>query len=154
MHPIFFGEYSAFFDEVSQAFREIGYTIRPITRTIAEYIEARRKDRVDLIIGRWGADYPDADTFVHGVLHSREGFLGTMCGSPAMDELIERGRTETDPRVRHSVYRQVEETIARDALLLPLFHDQVYCFARPEVEGLSLNIATPYVSYEKLSVRR
>ncbi len=154
LHPVFFGEYAAFAQDLDQAFREIGYTIRPITRTIAEYIETRHKGDVNLVIGRWGADYPDADTFVNGVLHSRDGFLGNLCGAPEIDQLIERGRSETDPRVRHSVYRQVEELIARDAVLLPLFYDQVYCFARPEVEGLSLGICTPFVSYESLFLRR
>src|SRR6266545_3159567 len=109
LHPVFFGEYAAFAQDLDQAFREIGYTIRPITRTIAEYIETRHKGDVNLVIGRWGADYPDADTFVHGVLHSRDGFLGNLCGAPEIDQLIERGRSEADPRVRHSVYRQVEE---------------------------------------------
>ena len=65
MHPVFFGEYAAFAEELDQAFRAIGYAIRPITRTIAEYIEARHKGDVNLVIGRWGADYPDADTFVY-----------------------------------------------------------------------------------------
>jgi hypothetical protein len=31
---------------------------------------------------------------------------------------------------------RVEELIAREALMLPLFYDQVHCFARPEVMGL------------------
>jgi ABC-type transport system substrate-binding protein len=75
--------------------------------------------------------------------NSREGFLGRLCGAPEIDRLIERGRTETDPRARHCVYRQAEELIARDAVLLPLFYDQVYCFARPEVEGLALGISNP-----------
>ena len=49
--------------------------------------------------------------------------------------------------MRHSIYRQVEEIIAREALLLPLFHDQVYCFARPEVEGLgSVSQGNPIVA--------
>ncbi len=74
---------------------------------------------------------------------------------PEIDELAERGRAETDPRVRHSIYRRVEELIVREALLLPLFHDQVYCFARPEVEGLtSVSQGNPIVDYENLSIRR
>jgi hypothetical protein len=27
-------------------------------------------------MGRWLADYPDADTFAYGVLHSKEGLVG------------------------------------------------------------------------------
>jgi peptide/nickel transport system substrate-binding protein len=121
---------------------------------MAEYMEARQTEKADLIIGRWGADYPDADTFVHGVLHSQEGFLGRYWGDTGIDPLIERGRSETDPRVRHAIYREVEELIAREALLLPLFHDQVGCFARPEVEGLSMGLTNPTVAFEELSLRR
>ncbi|MFN2385435.1 MAG: ABC transporter substrate-binding protein [Thermoanaerobaculia bacterium] len=154
IHPLFFGEYAAFLEEIARAFREIGYTIRSAGSTMAEYMEARKKETADLIIGRWGADYPDADTFVHGILHSREGFLGRYWGDVGVDPLIERGRSETDPRVRHAIYREVEELVAREALLLPLFHDQVGCFARPEVEGLSMGLTNPIVAYENLSLRR
>jgi peptide/nickel transport system substrate-binding protein/oligopeptide transport system substrate-binding protein len=154
IHPIFFGEYAAFAEELTDAFREVGYALRAVNQNMAEYIQMRQSAETDLVIGRWGADYPDADTFVYGVLHSEEGFLGRYCGDPAVDALIERGRTETDPRVRHTIYRQVEERVAREAILLPLFYDQVYCFARPELEGLSLGLANPIVAYENLSVRR
>jgi ABC-type transport system substrate-binding protein len=154
IHPVFFGEYAAFFDEITQALREIGYTLRSAGSTMAEYMEARQNETADLIIGRWGADYPDADTFVHGILHSREGFLGRYWGDTGIDPLIERGRSETDPRIRHAIYREVEELIAKEALLLPLFHDQVGCFARPEVEGLAMGLTNPIVAYEDLSLRR
>ena len=122
---------------------------------MAEYIELQRTGEGDLNIGRWNADYPDADNFVHTLLHSESGFLGRFVGNPELDALAERGRAETDPRVRHSIYRRVEELIAREALLLPLFHDQVYCFARPEVEGLaSVSQGNPIVDYENLWIRR
>ncbi len=38
--------------------------------------------------------------------------------------------------------------------MLPLFHDQVYCFARPEVEGLDSLGSNPVVSYDELWIRR
>jgi peptide/nickel transport system substrate-binding protein len=119
-----------------------------------EYVEMRKTRDVDVVIGRWASDYPDADTFVHGVLQSQEGFMGLFAGTPEIDALGVRGRAEVDPRVRHSIYRQVEEIIARDALLIPLFHEQVYRFVQPDVEGLSLGFSLPTVAYEKLSVRR
>ncbi|MEX1246820.1 MAG: ABC transporter substrate-binding protein [Thermoanaerobaculia bacterium] len=155
VHPVFFGEFSAFFRELTEAFREIGFRIKPINKTMAEYLELQRPGEGDLNIGRWNADYPDADNFMHTLLHSDSGFLGRFVGNAEVDALAERGRAETDPRVRHSIYRRVEELIAREALLLPLFHDQVYCFARPEVEGLtSVKGGNPVVDYENLSIRR
>jgi peptide/nickel transport system substrate-binding protein len=77
-----------------------------------------------------------------------------MAGTPEIDRLAARGRAEIDPRSRHSIYRQVEEIIARDALLIPLFHEQVYRFVQPDVEGLSLGFSSQTVAYEKLSIRR
>ena len=57
--------------------------------------------------------------------------------------------------MRHSLYRQAEEFIAREALVLPLFHDQVYCFARPEIEGLTtISQSNAVIPYEDLWIRR
>lgn len=154
IHPVFYGEFSAFFRELTDSFREIGFQIRPVNKTMAEYVERTKAGDGDVNIGRWNADYSDADNFVYTLLHSEAGFLGRYVGMPELNELAERGRSETDPRVRHSIYRRVEELIARDALLLPLFHDQVYCFARPEVEGVGPLGSNPVVSYENLWIRR
>jgi ABC-type transport system substrate-binding protein len=155
MHPIFFGELSAFARELSEAFREMGFLIKPANKTMAEYIELNRKGELDMTIGRWGADYPDADTFVYGVLHSTAGNVGRYINRRDLDQLIEQARAETDPRVRHSLYRTIEETVARDALLLPLFHDQVYAFARPEVQGFeAVGQTSPTIFYEDLWIRR
>ncbi len=154
VHPIFFGEFSKFFQELTEAFRAVGFRIRPVNRTMAEYMELQRKAETDLGIGRWNADYADADNFVHTLLHSDAGFFGKYVGGPEIDELAERGRTETDPGVRDALYRKVEELVARDALLLPLFYGQVYCFARPEVEGLGRLGANPTIAYENLWIRR
>jgi len=155
VHPIFFGELSAVFRELADAFREMGFEIRPANKTMTEYLELNENAEVDMVVARWSADYPDADTFVYGVLHSEAGSVGRCVGGPEIDQLAEQGRAETDSRLRHAIYRQVEDLIAREALLLPLFHDQVYCFARSEVEGLaSVGQSNPAVSYENLRIRR
>jgi peptide/nickel transport system substrate-binding protein len=120
---------------------------------MAEFMDAQKNAPTDIAIGRWVADYPDADTFVQGVLHSREGVYGRYCGQPGIDALSERGRGEIDPRTRESIYREVEDVIAKDALMIPLFHEQVYRFARPEVDGLAVGFGQPLVQYENLSIR-
>jgi ABC-type oligopeptide transport system substrate-binding subunit len=109
---------------------------------------------VDLEVGRWAADYPDADTFLHGALNSVSGAFRNYLSSPELDRLSEQGRVEIDPRLRHSIYRRAEELIAREALLLPLFHDQLYCFARPELEGLVSIASQPRHPLRDLWIRR
>ena len=154
IHPVFFAEFAAFARPLIEGYREIGIQVRPANRTMAEYLEFEKRPEVDMVVGRWQGDYPDADTFVHGVLHSETGFMGRYVGSPDLDALADQGRAETDPRVRHSIYRKVEELIARDALLLPLFHDQVYCFAAPEVQGLGGLGSAPVIPYDSIWISR
>ena len=36
---------------------------------------------------------------------------------------------------------------------VPLFHEQIYRFARPEVEGLTVGFTSPSVPYENLWVK-
>jgi ABC-type oligopeptide transport system substrate-binding subunit len=152
LNPVFWGEYSALFREISNILSEHKIGIRVVNSTMEEWIESVAEGTVDLVFGRWAADYPDADTFAV-VLASKEGLLGQMCGSAEVDRVVDRGRLETSPAARHAVYRQMEELIARDTLLLPLFHEQTYRFARPEVEGLTLSSGIATVDYENLSLR-
>jgi len=151
LNPVFFGEYAGFSREISRCFREHQVTIRPVNKTINEWLEAVAQGSVDVVLGRWAADYPDADTFAN-ILATKEGLLGQVCGSTEVDRLIGRGRSETSPAARHAVYRQIEEIIARDRLLVPLFHEQTYRFARPEVEGLSLSYGVIAVDYASLRI--
>lgn len=150
VHPVFTNTYAGLAEGLAEAFRAAGVEVRPVTSTLAGYLEALGPGEVDLVLGRWNADYPDADTFMHGVLHSRDGLLGRLCGSPEKDALVEAARRESDPAARHSLYRGVEAALVREVTLLPLFHEQVYRFARPELQGLRVGFSMPAVPYEEL----
>lgn len=108
----------------------------------------------DLLLTRWIGDFPDTDTFMYSLLHSEKGVVGRLCGTREIDALIEKGRRETDRDIRHEIYREIETIIEREALLLPLFYEQSYCFVRPEIEGLEMNYFSPVIACEKLWVRR
>ncbi len=149
VNPVFLGEYAALAREISRSVGDRQITIRIVSSTMEGLVEALSKGSVDVVLGRWGADYPDADTFAN-ILATKEGLLGKLCGSAEVDRLIARGRSETSPAARHAIYRQIEEIIARDRLLLPLFHEQSYRFARPEVKGLSLSYGAMAVDYASL----
>lgn len=152
LNPVFFGEYAAFAREFSNALAEHHLITKPVNKTMEEWVECVTHASVDLVLGRWGADFPDADSFAN-ILDTKQGLLGRLCGSVEMDRLIARGRSETSPQARHAIYRQIEDTIARETLLIPLFHEQTYRFARPEVEGLTLSYGSVAVNYGSLRVR-
>ena len=151
-NPVFFGGYSEFAQQLKRMLAEAGFSLKQQNETFEEFNDAESNGKTDVSMGRWIADYPDADSFIYQ-LHSQQGFLGRLCGSPDLDRLVESGRVETDPAARHAIYREVEKIIAREALLIPLFHEQVYRFARPEVEGLTVSFWGGIVSYENLRIR-
>jgi ABC-type oligopeptide transport system substrate-binding subunit len=150
VHPTFFGEHAPFYAGLEAAFRAAGATLKPGNGPVVrDYLDSWIKGNTDMIVGRWLADYPDADTFF-----SAFRYAWAYIGSSDLDQLITRGRTETDPATRHALYQQIETLLRREALLVPLFHEQVYRFARPELEGMSVSFTYPTLAYETLHLRR
>lgn len=139
--------------EIFQVLQENGFHAR---------IDSKKTDQVlpltlpkfDFTLTRWLGDYPDADTFFSGILQTESGLVGQFCGTPEMDRLIERGRQETHSQRRHDIYQQAEKLIRKQALLLPLFHEQEYRFARLEVQDFELSFGVQSIPYENLSLRR
>lgn len=153
VNPIFFGQYAEFGRELWNAMAAKGIVVKVVNRTLAEFLQRQAAADVDLTIGRWVADYPDSDTFAYGMMHRKGGIIGAFSGTRELDSLAERGRREIDPGIREAIYREVDEIIDRDSMLIPLFHEQVYRFARPEVEGLSLSFGVPEIAYENLGLK-
>jgi ABC-type oligopeptide transport system substrate-binding subunit len=152
-HSIFDGAYSSLAKNIYQVLQENGFLVQvsPVkTDQDPYFIEAK----ADFALSRWIGDYPDADTFFDGVLHTKNGLVGGYCGIPELDRSIERGRQETQPKLRHDIYQNAEKLIRKQALLLPLFHEQEYRFARPEIQDFELSYSMQVVPYENLSLRR
>jgi peptide/nickel transport system substrate-binding protein len=152
VHPLFFDKYAAIYKELTGAWSKVGVKVRVINSNMEEMMSELEKASADIFIGRWSADYPDSDTFLY-LLHTTSPFLGKVCGTSEIDRLAEKGRVESSPSVRHSLYREFEETLEREAIVLPLFYEQAYRFARPEVDGLSLSVGAPTVDYANLRPR-
>jgi ABC-type transport system substrate-binding protein len=134
-----------------QALQARGFAVEVIELE-SSYRELIASRRVDLFLARWVADYPDADTFLYHLLHSHDGLLGHFLGDAEVDRLIEQGRRETSPEVRHDLYLAVERRLAERALLQPLFHEQSHCFVRPEVRGFARKFASVDVDHALLWV--
>lgn len=146
------GHYSGLLRAVLDALAGVGFRVRVLPCTQSELESHRAQATTDLCFWGWVADYPDADAFYHGVLHSNAGCVGRYCGSEGLDHFVDLGRVETDMSRRHRIYREIEDTLVEHALLIPISHPLVSCFARPGVHGVHLNVSTPLVSYERIFV--
>jgi ABC-type oligopeptide transport system substrate-binding subunit len=109
--------FPAYCDAVLEDLGKVGFAIEAVRLTAGEFV-----DGLDFVIGTWIADYPDADSMVRLLLHSRDGVMGHFCGHPQIDELSERAGSERDPILRRTLYQRIEELVAEHCLFVPLFH--------------------------------
>ncbi|HXG58956.1 MAG TPA: ABC transporter substrate-binding protein [Thermoanaerobaculia bacterium] len=154
VHPIFLGQFRAFTDGLAAILGQAGIEFEIANQTMQEFADLIRSAGADAVLGRWMADFPDADNFTHDVVHSAGSWVGTCVGTPELDDLTERARREADLNARNALYRHIEDVIAREGLILPLFYQQAYHFLRPEIDGLAMSYTAPEVAYEQLVVRR
>ncbi len=139
--------------EIFRILGEMGIQCKVSVMSAEDIVSGKAMDE-DLVLVSWVADYPDPDGVVYPLLHSTGGIWNHRTSTPEIDLLIERARTETDPDVRHSLYRRIEEGIRNRAIVFPLLHDRFQGFVRPEVEGLDLNYFFPIIPFENLSIHR
>jgi ABC-type transport system substrate-binding protein/serine/threonine protein kinase len=150
-HGIYESKYDDFTKELTTLLREKGFVLHFLEGRI-EDVGYTLMEKADINLTNWIADYPDADTFLYSLLHSQTGFIRKLCGTPEVDQLLERSRTETDATARQAIFAQIEDIIHRHYYVLPLFHEQLYCFFRPEVSVVPLNFFDPVLPFEKISL--
>ncbi len=149
--PAYLQQFAPFWEALTQTLEKAGATLSVVAASPIETLWRITHQEIDLAGARWAASYPDPDALIH-FFHSR-GYLGDLVGSAELSELFARGRNETDPALRHTVYRQIDQILGRHTALVPLFHEQVYRVGHPEVEGLRLRFGWPEVAYEELSLK-
>ena len=144
IHPIFFGEYAAFAEELDGRVPRGRVRASRGQPNMAEYVEMRQKADTDLVIGRWGADYPDADTFCSLASSTPRRVPGRYCGDRGASTPSSNG---AEPRrIRASATRSTARS-RRGSLEKPSCRSSTTrssCFARPELGGLSLGLANPH----------
>jgi ABC-type transport system substrate-binding protein len=148
MYTVFAIGYQNVSRDIAAAFRRAGFQI-----DLRPTLDPLSRQNADIYFYRWVADFPDADGFITGALHSESGVIGHLCGSSEIDSLIDRGRQETDPALRSEIYREIDDILMREALVLPLFHEQMWCFAQPEIDGFAVRRFHPFLPFEQMSVR-
>ena len=154
LHPTFGGQYSAFWQNLRAAAEKANAEIDALVLEPQLILSRAREGAADVVAFRWVADYPDTEGFIGNLLHSDEGSLAGICGHPDLDTLIERGREETDPGLRHVIYRELEEILLEEALIVPLFHEQMYRFCQSSVRGFRFGTSTPEVRYDEIFLDR
>ncbi len=111
--------------------------VRQLEPEVYYYMLNQEKD--NLFSNGWIADYPDPQNFLDILF--RTGAANNTGGysNPELDSLLERAAVEDDAENRLQMYREAEQIVVHDAVLLPLFFGENYVLVKPYVKNYTLS---------------
>ena len=99
----------------------------------------------DMHLQAWGvAPSGDPSYFPEAVVRSGAGSNIGGYSNPELDALLEKGRRTFDVKDRQVIYNEVQQIIAQDAPLIPVFHTTQVSVSRASLEGYVVHPAVTY----------
>ncbi|WP_405869844.1 ABC transporter substrate-binding protein [Streptomyces sp. NBC_00005] len=92
------------------------------------------KGKLDAYAVGWVADYPDADTF-GAPLVGTDGTMNTGYSNKAVDQLIQASQKYADRSDAASDFSTVQQDVARDVPVIPLWQGKEYVLSSEDVGG-------------------
>lgn len=111
---------------IQQQLGDAGFTVKIAMSDMASYLrrsQAGPEGTSTLSFGRWSCACQDADGTLFPLLHKSSAWSAYR--NPKADTLLEEARLTLDKDKRLAAYKQVQEIIATDAPLIPLYQAAV-----------------------------
>lgn len=127
-------------DIVAQLKENLGMDISIQTIPQANFNDTLFQDKSQLVFIRWWYDYPDPDNGYGDMFYSRKASGKRQAWSKSeFDDLVIKGREETDQTKRLAIYQQCEEILQKDVGYIPLvYRTDEYAF-KPWVKNVPMN---------------
>ncbi|MBN1536916.1 MAG: ABC transporter substrate-binding protein [Anaerolineales bacterium] len=113
---------------------QIGINAEIRTLEWGAWLEDEGKGNYDMYIMGWIGNM-DPDEFYYSVHHTGEVFNFTGYSNPTLDELLEKGRVETDVATRMDIYSEVSKIVIDDAPYVFLYNPANVNAWQPYVRG-------------------
>ena len=118
--------------------RDLGLTIDVIAVTWNDFLQGLEAREYESYVLSWLADYPDPQTFVETLFRGDSAENHTAYANPKVDALLDEAARATDSDRRASLYREAQQLILDDAVVLPLYFPTAYTVVKPHVKGLTV----------------
>lgn len=86
----------------------------------------------------WTADYPDPESILTLLFGTGRPDNYLNYTNPAMDALLKQASEEIDPGKRVELYRQAQQLLIDDHVMIPILFDIGYTLVKPAVKGLTI----------------
>ena len=99
----------------------------------------------------WYPDFSDADNFIQPLVSCTKGSAATGCEEGAsksqgsfyysdrMNQLIVQQRSEQDPQKRKQIFSEIQDLLAKDVPLIPIWQPKEYAFAKKGLQQVKLD---------------
>ena len=111
------------------------------------YLDKLRSGEHDMYMLSWSNSLADADNGLYSLFHS--SVKGTppnavWYGSPVVDDWLEKGRHESDPEKRITIYKKAQEELINDAPMIYLNHPEYLTGVSNNITGFSIDTSNTY----------
>ncbi len=119
---------------------------REVWSTFVENLE-RRDNPYQLFLFSWHADYPDPQAVLDPLFRSNSVSNYSGYRSPEVDALLLQARGEHDSDRRRQTIADIEQRIAAETPVTPLWHGKSYVLVKPWVRDVQLSAtARPWLN--------
>jgi peptide/nickel transport system substrate-binding protein len=122
---------------ISSQLEEVGITVKIRDLDFAQWLDEQGKGNFDMFMLSWLGNI-DPDEFYYAQHHSEGTFNFQGYSNPQVDELLDKGRVETDEAARKELYDQAAKIIVDDASYIYLYNPDVSVAWSPEVTGFEV----------------
>ncbi len=105
----------------------------------SDYLNDITAHRLPATTESWVADYPDPEDFLRALFYSTSSENSVGYNNPDVDKLLDEALAEPDKTKRDELYRQAQQQIIDDAVVIPLYADIDYQLVEPYVHGLQIS---------------
>ncbi|NES85870.1 MAG: peptide ABC transporter substrate-binding protein, partial [Moorea sp. SIO2B7] len=125
--------------------------IQPQTVESANFFGNLGKGVYQSALVDWYPDFSDPDNFIQPLVSCTKGSEGKGCEAGAsrsqgsfyysdrMNQLIQQQRQESDPAARKQIFAEIQELLAKDVPLIPLWQPKEYAFAQSGLKNVQLD---------------
>ncbi len=125
--------------------------LEPNTIESASFFKYASKNIYPATLQDWYPDFLDPDNFVQPFLECPKGSVSQGCKeggsqsqgsfyySDRMNQLITAQAKEADPTKRKQIYSDIQNTIAQDVPLIPLWQTKDFVFAKKGMSGIAID---------------
>ncbi len=127
---------------IQQELAQFGIEINIDVSTGATFREMVAHSKLEFFRGSWIADYPDAENYMalfYSKNFSPTGPNYTHYANKSFDYLYQKAMEVTVDSIRYKLYRQMDRIIINDAVVVPLYYDEVVRFVHANINGFESN---------------